>query len=234
MGTPENTIESPNFSEQALEERTRAFLAEGGPWERLVAAKDTLVELVNGEFLSQGSYQSVSESPLMKFVPNQDCRLVSLYEGLDLDLALDLMVGSYGFSAEFQNGPEGAVNFFLKSTRNRMSRAESVAMVMESFEASAGELSKGKRTNHITSKMSRPTNEEGLISETKREALVRCADEIEKWTAANAGAVSVPVQEQIASALTQYRAALPEVFEYVDYAKAYMRHIDGKETEIQL
>ena len=237
MNTPLHEVISPNYNEAELKKRTDAFLAEQGSWARLVQAQREMTRILTCNFFSRDGYEG---APLAKNEVAQkpnDFDMAGIrpcykshHAGLDMDEVSNLLDGHFGLCGEVYNGPEAFrryVDVMGWEPGRALSSEEIAAGFVHEF-AEHSELCKPYRAEHtIALAIGLPKRQGDEVVETARQALFRCAEEVEKWVSVNAEVIPDIDQQRLSKELYAYRAALMECCNYVDYAKGYLAYRDG-------
>lgn len=179
-----------------LMDATNRFLKKGGPWDRLWQANRTL----------NNTIQHAMRDPETRVV-----RTRGWQPGMSDEEMVNRLVGHFGLSAEYANGPATTILSELQGDYLRSRRADrldSIAYAVRRFEGSSQNAGF-------------PFFEDAhaVGRESTRDAWARIGEDIGKWLDANRDIIDGPTQRTIAIALTQYREALAQVLAYVDVAK---------------
>jgi hypothetical protein len=242
MGTPQNTIESPNYSKAELEKGADALVAAGGAWDRVKESSERIYGYMNLNMYADDSYvgsEKLEGRPsdewyekLFEKPVNQRLRP---YRGDFTPKEYNVSGGSLIISINqhcWPNGPGAVLQVKFKDKKFFPDIEKNVRVLIEEWDVAPNPEGREKFLQE------RPEDyeEEYFYHSIKprSETLAQFPREVEKWIAANADVIPEGDQKLIAEEIANYRQAYSEIRAFVDYAKEYMQHIDGKAKETEL
>lgn len=166
-----------------IETRIKEMLAEGGVWDRVLDAEEKLEPLIN-----QCLANTQATPP---------------YPGMSANQTHDFLLGHAGLHGELYNGPQKSFQLYQQGIGNLSDMLVKWRDERSQYAGLSAKLFPGLKLPGM--------DEAGQVQEKKPAALVRCAEEIEKWVALNAAHIPKHEFAAIHEALGEYRTNLAEV-----------------------
>jgi len=217
--TPSTHVEGSSILDsRTMGKKITEFLAEDGPWKKLIAAKVALEEPL-ARYVNSPEYRAGGNTRKPRYATNPH------RADLTAEESAEMLIGHTGLNGEYGNAVQSMINIFLdpKGSFSKGPILKKLDPVVKAFDVKS-QLSGLVRTGLAEKSGALKKDASGAViyQESKIEALWRCADTIEQWVKANPDVIAKEDQALIAKNLADYRAALPEVLAFADQARQFV------------
>ena len=216
------------FSRDELLRRSDALIAKGGPFDCLDVTMRRAFETFETIFYTDEHNELIRQAIAAKkasksFVWPEGTQVFRGHPHrveLTPDEAENLLTGHCAMSAEYSNGLLNNIRYRLFEEENllKRSRDERIRILVEEADG-PGLVPLGFPVL---------AEQIGKASETSLQALRGVADEMSLWMTKNNAVIPSEKKSTMDTALAEYRAALPAIEEYIDYARGYFKQIDTR------
>ena len=222
--TPKNKV-AAEYTHAKVQARTDEFLADDGPWARLINAKEALIRTID-------PYNRMLIDPADHVpVPNAEdiekdllFKADSPYEKLNWHQWNDLMLVNYGLRGEFGNATQMFVEWTLRERMLDETLYKAIKKTVAAFDASSQLCSVDNDASRklIEGMGGFERDAQGKAKETKLQAIARCGDNVERWLEHNPQ-LPEDKKAELTKELADYRQATAEVADYMSFAKEYLK-----------